>query len=109
MFKGARNGKYADEYQSNTEIENETMKYQLNERIESILAGIRPSLGGADILLKGVNEGIVTLEYRRALSNPSACHVDRTKTSKEIIIETIQDEFKMLVPDFKKIIVIGED
>ena len=85
------------------------MKHSLNEKIESILAGIKPSLGGADVRLKDISQGIVTLEYHRALSNPSACHVDRTKTTKEIVIETIQDELEMVVPDFKKIIVLGDD
>jgi hypothetical protein len=85
------------------------MNYQLNEKIEGILVDIRPSLGGADVQLKEISQGIVIFEYHRALSNPYACHVDRTKTSKEIVIETLQDELKIVVPDFKKIIVLGED
>ena len=67
------------------------MEQKLNEKIENILANIRPSLGGADVRLKDVSEGIVTLEYHKALSNPLACHVNRTKATKEIVIEMLQD------------------
>jgi len=85
------------------------MQQQINEKIEDIMADVRPSLGGADVRLKDINQGVVTLEYHRALSNPSACHVDRTKITKEIIIEILQDEFKRVLPDLKKIIVLGEE
>jgi hypothetical protein len=85
------------------------MEYQLNDEIEVILAGIKPSLGGADVRLKDVRQGIITLEYLKALSNPSACHVDRTRPTKDILIETIQDKFKRVVPEFKEVIVLGED
>ena len=85
------------------------MEGQLNEKVKSILAGIRPSLGGANVWLKDISEGVVTLEYHRPLSNPSACHVDRTKTTKEIVIEILEDELKSMVPEFKKIIVLGEE
>ena len=85
------------------------MEEQLSEKVESILAGIRPSLGGANVWLKDISQGVVTLEYHRPLSNPSACHVDRTKATKEIVIETLEDELKSVVPEFKKIIVLGEE
>ena len=84
------------------------MGQQLNEKVESILAGIKPSLGGADVLLKNISQGVVTLEYRRVLSNPS-CHMEKTKTTKELVIETLEDEIKSVVPEFKKIIILGED
>jgi len=80
----------------------------LNEKIERILDSIRPSLGGADIRLKDVTEGVVTLQYYKPLSNPSACHVDRTKPTKDLIIELLEDKLKRLVPDYKTIIVLGE-
>jgi len=85
------------------------MGKKLNNRVESILAGIKPSLGGADIRLKDISQGVVTLEYRRALSNPSACHVDRTKMNKEMVIEILQDKLREITPEFKKIIVLGEE
>ena len=73
------------------------------------MAIVRPSLGGADVRVKDISQGVVTLEYYRPLSNPSACHVDRTKTTKDIVIETLEDELKGLVPEFKKIILLGEE
>ncbi len=35
------------------------MEHQLNEKVESILTNIRPSLGGADIRLKDISQGVV--------------------------------------------------
>ena len=85
------------------------MEHQLNERVESVLAGIMPSLGGANIRLKDVRQGVITLEYRKALTNPSACHVDRTRPTKDILVEILQDKLKAIVPEFKEIIVLGEE
>ena len=85
------------------------MERQSNESIESILENVKPSLGGADVRLRSVEQGIVTLEYHKSLSNPSACHVDRTKTTKDIVIEIIEDDLKKIVPDFKKIVIIGDN
>jgi hypothetical protein len=80
----------------------------LNEKIERILDTIRPSLGGADIRLKDVTAGVVTLQYYKPLSNPSACHVDRTKPTKDLVIELLEDKLNRLVPGFKMIVVLGE-
>jgi hypothetical protein len=90
-------------------IKDRTMGQQLSESIESVLERIKPSLGGADVCLRSIEQGMVTLEYHKSLSNPSACHVDRTKTTKDIVIEIIEDDIKGIVPDFEKIIVIGID
>jgi len=81
----------------------------LNQQIEKILSRIKPSLGGADVRLEDIGEGVVTLEYFRPVSNPSACHVDRTRITKEIIIEILEDDLKKLIPDLKKIILNGEE
>lgn len=85
------------------------MEQELSEGIERILEHIRPSLGGADIRLRMVDKGIVTLEYYKPLSNPSACHVDRTRTTKDIIIEIIEEDLKGIIPDFEKVIINGLD
>ena len=85
------------------------MEQDLTDKIENILADIRPSLGGADIRLKDYSQGTVILEYRKALSNPFACHVDRTRTTGGIVIETLDDDLKKSLTGFKKMIVIGED
>ena len=85
------------------------MEKQLNEKIESILTKIRPSLGGANVRLKDIDKGVITLEYYRAISNPLACHVDRTKLTKDILIESLEDEFKRIIPDFKSIVILGEE
>ena len=90
-------------------VRDKTMKKQTNELIERILTNIYPSLGGAVIRLKSVEQGIVTLEYHKPLLNPSACHVDRTKTTKELVIEIIEDDIKRVVPDFKKINILDSD
>jgi len=84
------------------------MDRELNEKVENMLSQIKPSLGGADVLLKDIGEEVVTLEYRRPLSNPSACHVDRTRITKEIVVEILEDDLKKIIPGFRKVVLIGE-
>jgi len=81
----------------------------MKEEIESVLARIKPSLGGADVRLRGISQGIVTVQYYRPLSNPSACHVDRTRTTKEIVAEVLEDQLKEVVPGFRKLTLLGEE
>jgi hypothetical protein len=85
------------------------MERELNEKVENILSRIKPSLGGANVLLKDIGEGVVTLEYHRPLSNPSACHVDRTPITKEIVIEILEDDLKKVVPGLKRVVLLGEE
>jgi len=84
------------------------MDRELNEKVENMLSQIKPSLGGADVLLKDIGEEVVTLEYRRPLSNPSACHVDRTRITKEIVVEILEADLKKIIPGFRKVVLIGE-
>jgi hypothetical protein len=90
-------------------IRDKTMEKHTIELIERVLSNVNPSLGGAEISLRSVEHGTVVLEYHKSLSNPSACHVDRTKTTKDMIIEIIEDDIKRIVPDFKKINILGSD
>lgn len=85
------------------------MNRELNEKVENILYRIKPSLGGADVRLKDIGEGVVTLEYYRPLSNPSACHVDRTRITKEIVVEILEDDLKKAIPGFRKVVLLGEE
>ena len=85
------------------------MEQRLKEEVEGVLANMRPSLGGADVQLRDISQGIVTLQYRRLPSNPSACHVDRTRTTKEVVAEVLDDELKRVVPGFRKVTLIGEE
>ncbi len=85
------------------------MDAELNQQVENRLSRIKPSFGGADVRFKELVEGVLTLEYVRPLSNPSACHVDRTRITKEIIIEILEDDLKKVIPDFKKIVLKGEE
>jgi hypothetical protein len=85
------------------------MERELIERVENILSRIKPSLGGAKVLLKDVGDGIVTCEYYRPLSNPSACHVDRTPITKEIVIEILEDHLRNVIPGLKKVVLLGDE
>jgi len=84
------------------------MGQELNEKIRNILPMIKPSLGGADVLLKDIDEGVVTFTYFPPLSNPSACHVDRTRITKEIVIELLEYHLKKVIPGLKKVVLLGE-
>jgi len=41
---------------------------ELNGKVEDILYKIKPGLGGADVRLKNIGEGVVRLDYLRPLS-----------------------------------------
>ena len=81
----------------------------LKEAIEDVLARIRPGLGGADVQLRDINQGIVTIQYYKPLSNPSACHVDRTRATREIVTEVLEYQLKKAVPGFRKVTLLGEE
>ncbi len=85
------------------------MDQELNGKVEDILSKLKPSLGGAAVRLRDIGEGIVTLEYLRPFSNPSACHVDRTPITKEIVVEILEDHLKKIVPGFKKVVLLGDE
>jgi hypothetical protein len=85
------------------------MEQRLKEEVESVLARTKPSLGGANVRLKDISQGIVRLQYCRPLRNPSACHTDRTRTTKEIVTEILEGQLKKVVPRFRKVILLGEE
>jgi hypothetical protein len=82
------------------------MEQGLEKRIEAVLARARPSFGGADIQFVNISQGIVIVEYYRPLSNPSACHVDRTQITTDIILE---DQLSKIIPGFKSLILVGKN
>jgi hypothetical protein len=85
------------------------MDRELNEKVKNILYRIKPSLGGADVRLKDIGEGVVTLEHDRPLSNPSACHVDRTRITKDIVVEILEDDLRKVIPGFRKVHLLGDE
>jgi len=84
------------------------MEQKLEKKIEAELAKVRPSLGGADIRFVDISQGIIIVEYYRPLSNPTACHVDRTQITTDIIIEVLEDQFSKVVPGFKAVTLVGK-
>jgi hypothetical protein len=88
---------------------NFAMEEGLKKEIEGVLAKTRPSLGGADIRFVNISQGIVTMEYYRPLSNPSACHVDRTQITKDIRIDVLADQLSKVAPSFKAVALVGKD
>jgi hypothetical protein len=85
------------------------MEQGLKEKIEGVFDKVRPSLGGADIRFVSISEGIVTVEYYRPLSNPSACHVDRTQITEDIIVEVLEDQLSKIIPGFKSVTLVGKN
>lgn len=70
------------------------MEGELRKEVEDKLSKVKTSLGGADVRLKDIRHGIVTIEYYCPFSNPSACHVDRKSVTKEIIKEVLEDHLE---------------
>ncbi|MGQ9509756.1 MAG: hypothetical protein ACUVTN_10205 [Thermodesulfobacteriota bacterium] len=87
-------------------MEKKESEQELRKKVEDMLSKVRSSFGGADVRLREIRQGVVTLRYYRPLSNPSACHVDRTVMSKEIIKEVLEEQLKKLIPDFKEVILL---
>lgn len=83
------------------------MEESIRSRIDDILSKTQPSLGGARIKLREIREGIVIIDYDKALANPS-CHVNRTQTTEELVAEILEDDLRAVVPNFEKVIVIEE-
>jgi hypothetical protein len=78
----------------------------LRKNVEDMLIKVKPSLGGADVRLNEISHGIVTIDYYRPLSSPSACHVDRTSATKEIIKKILEDQLRKIIPSLKEVILL---
>ncbi|NWF94020.1 MAG: hypothetical protein HXY46_14050 [Syntrophaceae bacterium] len=89
-------------------MEKKGIEQELSNKVEEIFSKVKPSLGGADVRLREIRQGVVMLKYYPPLSNPSACHVDRTLMSKEIIKEVLEEQLKKLIPDFKEVILLED-
>jgi hypothetical protein len=88
-------------------LEKRDLEEELRKKVEDMISKVKPSLGGTDVRLRDISHGIVTIEYYRPLSNPSACHVDRTLVTKEIIKEVLEDHLEKLIPGFKEVILLS--
>jgi hypothetical protein len=49
------------------------------------------------------------VEYYRPLSNPSACHVDRTQITEDIIVEVLEDQLSKIIPGLKSVTLVEKD
>jgi len=78
----------------------------VRQRIEKALAELQGSLGGGDVRLASIDNGVVTVQYRKPLSNPAACHVDRGQVTIDIVHEVVEDRLKQDVPQIQKVIVV---
>jgi len=81
---------------------------ELREKVEEALRKLNPMLGGAEVRLEGIEDGVVTVRYLKPLVNPSACHVRRAG-DRELAMEALEDVLKEVVPDFKGVRLLGED
>ncbi|MFA4916565.1 MAG: NifU family protein [Syntrophales bacterium] len=68
----------------------------MKKKVEEVIAKLRPLLGSADIAVKDISEGVLTLKI---LTSSCAEHV-----SIEMIIEIIEDQLKEDVPEIKKVV-----
>jgi len=78
----------------------------VREKIEKALTELGTSFGGADVRLASIDRGVVTVQYRKPLSNSAACHVDRGQITKDIVLEAIEDRLRQDVPEIEKVIIV---
>ena len=75
-------------------------------RIEEVLIDIRPSLGGAYVILKDIDEGAVTLEYYRPGSGNTCSTVVGSGAAAEMrrfVIDTVVERLKEKVPEITEV------
>lgn len=77
------------------------------DKVREALARLGTVLGGAEVKLADIKEGMVTVRYHRPLTNPSACHLDRTKATKNIVLEVLEDVLREVMPELKEVVLVG--
>ena len=76
----------------------------MREKVEEVLAKIRPMLGSADVRLVDVGEGVVTVEHLKQLS---ACDLKRRgPITKGVVLEILEAEFERELPEIREVIVV---
>lgn len=81
-------------------------RYTMKDKIEKALNELRSSLGGANVRLGSVKEGVVTIQYHKPLSTSATCHADKAQMTKDLVLEVIEDKLKQDVPGVKKVIIV---
>jgi len=79
------------------------------DKVREALARLGTMLGGAEVKLEDIKEGVVTVRYYRPPTNPSACHIDRTKATKSIVLEVLEDVLRGVMPELKEVILVGRE
>jgi len=71
----------------------------MEDRVNEVLARIRPGLSGVDVTLLNVDDGVVRVKVLSATCGPTM--------SKELLLEVLEDQLKEELPEVKE--VIAED
>jgi hypothetical protein len=103
-------GTTAGDLEHNSEVEVSEGMHEDKEtaiRVNAVLDKVRSSLGGADIRLKEVRDGIVVVQFRKETTNRS-CHASMTRTTEEVVAEVLEDELKEAVKGFGKVVLVPE-
>jgi hypothetical protein len=103
-------GATADDLEHRSEVkEREGMQEDKETaiRVNAVLDKVRSSLGGADIRLKEVRDGIVVVQFRKAITDRS-CHASKTLTAEEVVAEALEDQLKEAVKGFSKVVLVPE-
>ena len=70
----------------------------MQEKVKEVLAKVRPGLGGTDVALMDVSEGVVKLRILTSNCGPSL--------PEEIALEILEDQLKEEIPEVKKVIAV---
>ncbi len=80
----------------------------MKEKVEKALAELKSSLGGADVHLASIREGVVTIQYHKPFSTSATCHADKAQMTKDLAFEVIEDKLKQDIPEVKKVIIVDK-
>lgn len=70
----------------------------MKEKIQQILDKIRPGLGGTVVTFVEEKKGVVKVNIFVASCGPVV--------SEDLVVETLDDEFKKKLPGYKKVVVV---
>ncbi|MFC1945114.1 NifU family protein [Chloroflexota bacterium] len=70
----------------------------MRDKVEAVLSRIRPGLGGTQVSLVDINQGVVKVEIFIPICG--------SVVSKELVVELLEEELPTAMPEFKELVVI---
>ena len=70
----------------------------MQEKVKEVISKVRPMLGGTDVALIDVIDGIVKVKVL-----PSSCHPG---VGEDMVLEMLEDQFKVDMPEITEVVAV---